>query len=161
MKLIVAVSENWGIGKDNDLLFNIPKDMKFFRETTMGKVVVLGRKNLETFPGAKPLPKRTNIIITRNPDYKCDGAIVVNSIEAVTDLGYEDEEVFVIGGEEIYRQMLKFCDTCYVTKVLEYADADRFMVNLDESDEWTLAEAGEKIEDNGHIIQFCRYERVK
>ena len=161
MKLIVAVSENWGIGKDNDLLFSIPKDMKFFRETTMGKVVVLGRKNLETFPGAKPLPKRTNIIITRNPDYKCDGAIVVNSIEAVTDLGYEDEEIFVIGGEEIYRQMLKFCDTCYVTKVLEYADADRFMVNLDESDEWTLAEAGEKIEDNGHIIQFCRYERVK
>ena len=161
MKLIVAVSENWGIGKDNDLLFSIPKDMKFFRETTMGKVVVLGRKNLETFPGAKPLPKRTNIIITRNPDYKCDGAIVVNSIEAVTDLGYKDEEIFVIGGEEIYRQMLKFCDTCYVTKVLEYADADRFMVNLDASDEWTLTEAGEKIEDNGHIIQFCRYERVK
>lgn len=161
MKLIVAVSENWGIGKDNDLLFNIPKDMKFFRETTMGKVVVLGRKNLETFPGAKPLPKRTNVIITRNPDYKCDGAVVVNSIEAVEELGYEDDEIFVIGGEEIYRQMLKYCDTCYVTKVKEFAEADRFMVNLDESDEWTLADAGEEIEDNGHIIQFQRYERVK
>lgn len=161
MKLIVAVSENWGIGKNNDLLFNIPKDMKFFRETTMGKVVVLGRKNLETFPGAKPLPKRTNIIITRNPEYKCDGAVVVNSIEQVLTLGYEDEELFVIGGEEIYRQMLKYCDTCYVTKVKEFADADRFMVNLDESDEWVLAEAGEETEDNGHIIQFCRYERVK
>jgi len=161
MKLIVAVSQNWGIGKNNDLLFNIPKDMKFFRETTMGKVVVLGRKNLETFPGAKPLPKRTNVIITRNPDYKCDGAVVVNSIEAVFELGYDDDEIFVIGGEEIYRQMLKYCDTCYVTKVLEYAEADRFMVNLDESDEWMLADAGDKIEDNGHIIQFCRYERVK
>lgn len=161
MKLIVAVSENWGIGKDNDLLFNIPKDMKFFRETTTGKVVVLGRKNLETFPGARPLPKRTNVIITRNPDYKCDGAVVVNSIDEVLELGYEDSEVFVIGGEEIYRQMLKYCDTCYVTKVREYADADRFMVNLDESEEWSLAEAGEEIEDNGHIIQFCRYERVK
>ena len=161
MKLIVAVSENWGIGKDNDLLFNIPKDMKFFRETTMGKIVVLGRKNLETFPGAKPLPKRTNIIITRNPDYKCDGAIVVNSIEAVLELGYPDEDIFVIGGEEIYRQMLCYCDTCYVTKVKEFADADRFMVNLDESDEWSLRDTSEEIEDNGHIIQFCRYERVK
>lgn len=161
MKLIVAVSENWGIGKDNDLLFNIPKDMKFFRETTMGKVVVLGRKNLETFPGKKPLPKRTNVVITRNPDYECEGAVVVNSIEKVLDLGYNDDEIFVIGGEEIYRQMLAYCDTCLVTKVKEYADADRFMVNLDESDEWVLAEAQPEIEDNGHIIQFCRYERVK
>lgn len=160
MKLIVAVSENWGIGKDNDLLFNIPKDMKFFRETTMGKIVVLGRKNLETFPGKKPLPKRTNVVITRNPDYKCEGAVVVNSIEDVLELGYNDDEIFVIGGEEIYRQMLKYCDTCYVTKVKEFADADRFMVNLDESSEWTLAEMSEEIEDNAHVIQFCRYERV-
>ena len=155
MKLIVAVSENWGIGKDNDLLFNIPKDMKFFRETTMGKVVVLGRKNLETFPGKKPLPKRTNVVVTRNADYECEGAVVVNSIEAVSELGYDDDEIFVIGGEEIYRQMLKFCDTCYVTKVKEYADADRFMVNLDESRDWILAEKSEEIEDNGHIIKFC------
>ena len=161
MKLIVAVSENWGIGKNNDLLFSIPKDMKFFRETTMGKVVVLGRKNLETFPGCKPLPKRTNIIVTRNLDYRCEGAVVVNSIEAVLELGYPDEEIFVIGGEEIYRQMLVYCDECFVTKVKEYADADRFMVNLDESDEWSLAEVSEEIEDNGHILEFCRYERVK
>ena len=161
MKLIVAVSENWGIGKDNDLLFSIPKDMKFFRETTMGKIVVLGRKNLETFPGYKPLPKRINIIVTRNPDYKCEGAVVVNSIEAVLELGYPDEEIFVIGGEEIYRQMLKYCDECFVTKVKEYADADRFMVNLDDSDEWKLTEVSEEVEDNGHILEFCRYERVK
>ena len=127
----------------------------------MGKVVVLGRKNLETFPGAKPLPKRTNIIITRNPDYECEGAIVVNSIEAVLDLGYEDDEIFVIGGEEIYRQMLKYCDECFVTKVMEEAEADRFMVNLDESNQWELKEQSEEIEDNGHIISFCRYERVK
>lgn len=161
MKLIVAVSENWGIGKDDDLLFNIPEDMKFFRETTTGKVVVLGRKNLETFPGKKPLPKRTNIVITRNPDYECEGAVVVNSIDEVLELGYDDDEIFVIGGEEIYRQMLGYCDTCYVTKVKEFADADRFMVNLDEASEWELKDAGPEIEDNGHIIQFCRYERVK
>lgn len=161
MKLIVAVSENWGIGKDNGLLFNIPKDMKFFRETTMGKVVVLGRKNLETFPGGKPLPKRINIVVTKNPDYKCEGAVVVNSIEEVMGLGYADDDIFVIGGEQIYRQMLCYCDTCYVTKVKEYADADRFMVNLDEMDEWVLADRSDEIEDNGHIIQFCRYERVK
>lgn len=161
MKLIVAVSENWGIGKNNDLLFSIPKDMKFFRETTTGKVVVLGRKNLETFPGSKPLPKRTNVILTRNKDFACEGAVVINSIEEIFGLGYEDDEIFVIGGEEIYRQMLKYCDTCYVTKVKESAEADRFMVNLDEAGDWMLAEAGEEIEDNGHIIQFCRYERVK
>ena len=99
-------------------------------------------------------------MITRNPDYECEGAVVVNSIEAVLELGYNDEDIFVIGGEEIYRQMLKYCDTCYVTKVKEFADADRFMVNLDESSEWALREMSEEIEDNDHIIQFCRYERV-
>ena len=161
MKLIVAVSENWGIGKDNGLLFNIPKDMKFFRETTMGKTVILGRKNLESFPGAKPLPKRTNIILTKNKDFAVEGAVVCNSIDEVLALPYDKEDMFVIGGEEIYRQMLPFCDTCYVTKVKEIVDADRFMVNLDEDAEWELKEESEEIEDNGHIITFCTYERKK
>lgn len=161
MKLIVAVSENWGIGKDGDLLFSIPKDMKFFRETTTGKVVILGRKNLESFPGAKPLKNRTNIILTRNKDFECEGAIVCTSIDEVLKLGYDSEEMFVIGGAEIYAQMLNFCDVCYVTKVKETVPADKFMVNLDESDEWKLSEVSEEIEDNGHIISFCTYTRVK
>ena len=159
MKLIAAVSENWGIGKDNDLLFNIPKDMKFFRETTMGKTVILGRKNLESFPGAKPLPKRTNIILTRNKDFAVEGATVCTSIDEVLALPLEKEDMFVIGGEEIYRQMLKYCDVCYITKVKKTVPADKFMVNLDEDAEWVKTYESEEIEDNGHIITFCTYER--
>lgn len=161
MKLIVAVSENWGIGKDGDLLFSIPKDMKFFRETTMGKTVILGRKNLESFPGAKPLPKRPNIILTRDKSFAVEGATVVNSIEELLKMPIDFEDAFVIGGEEIYRQLLPYCDICYVTKVQKKADADKFMVNLDELPEWELTNESEEIEDNGHIITFCTYERKK
>ena len=159
MKLIVAVSENWGIGKDNDLLFSIPKDMKFFRETTMGKTVILGRKNLESFPGAKPLPKRPNIILTRDKNFKVEGATIVNSIDELLAMDFDKDEAYVIGGEEIYRQLLPYCDKCFITKVKENADADKFMVNLDEDGEWKLTSESEEIEDNGHIITFCTYER--
>ena len=159
MKLIVAVSENWGIGKNNDLLFSIPKDMKFFRETTMGKTVILGRKNLESFPGAKPLPKRPNIILTRDKNFKVEGVTVVNSIDELLAMDFDKDDAFVIGGEEIYRQLLPYCDKCFVTKVKELADADKFMVNLDEDAEWKLTSESEEIEDNGHIITFCTYER--
>ncbi len=159
MKLIVAVSENWGIGRDGDLLFSIPKDMKFFRETTLGKVVILGRKNLESFPGAAPLKNRTNVILTRDKNFQKEGAIICHSVDEVLALTFDKEEMFVIGGEEIYRQMLRFCDTCYVTKVKETADADRFMPNLDESDEWEITSRSGDIEDNGHIIEFFTYER--
>lgn len=158
MKLIVAVSENWGIGKDNNLLFSIPKDMKFFRETTMGKTVILGRKNLASFPGQKPLPKRTNIILTRDEGFACDGE-VCHSIAEVLAHPAVNDDAFVIGGEEIYRQLLPYCDTCYVTKVKEVVPADKFMVNLDELAEWELTGESEEIEDNGHIIKFCKYER--
>lgn len=159
MKLIAAVSENWGIGKDNDLLFSIPKDMKFFRETTMGKTVILGRKNLESFPGAKPLPKRPNIILTRDKNFKVEGATVVNSIDELLAMEFDKDDAFVIGGEEIYRQLLPYCDQCFITKVKETADADKFMVNLDEDADWKLTSESEEIEDNGHIITFCTYER--
>lgn len=159
MKLIVAVSQNWGIGRDNDLLFHIPKDMKFFRETTMGKTVILGRKNLESFPGKKPLPKRTNIILTKDPDYLCEGAVVCHSVEEVLSHPMVDEDAFVIGGEEIYRQFLPHCDTCFVTKVKADVPAEKFMVNLDGLPQWELASESEEISDNGYVIKFCRYER--
>ncbi len=161
MKLIVAVSENWGIGKDNDLLFSIPKDMKFFRETTMGKTVILGRKNLESFPGQKPLPKRPNIILTRDKSFAVDGATVVNSIDELLAMDIDFADAFVIGGEEIYKQLLPYCDLCYVTKVQKTVDADKFMVNLDELDEWELTAESEEIEDNGYTLTFCTYERKK
>ena len=159
MKLIAAVSENWGIGKNNDLLFRLPKDMKFFRETTSGKTVILGRKNLESFPVGKPLKNRKNIILSKNPEFECEGASVCRSVEEAVSLAGGDD-TFVIGGEAVYKQMIEYCDTCYITKVAETAEADRFMVDLDADSAWQLAEQSEEIEDNGHIIRFCRYERV-
>ena len=159
MKLIAVVSENWGIGKDNRLLFNIPKDMKFFREKTMGKTVILGRKNLESFPGGKPLKNRTNVVLTRDENFQCEGVITAGSIDEILALPCVDEDTFVIGGESIYRQLLKYCDVCYITKVHESADCDKFMVNLDESVEWELVSETEKTEDKGNIISFCVYKR--
>ena len=159
MKLIAAVSENWGIGKDNRLLFDIPKDMKFFREKTMGKTVILGRKNLESFPFGKPLKNRTNVVLTRDKNFRCEGAVTVNSVEELLKLNCVDANALVIGGESIYRQLLDYCDICYITKVHEIAECDKFMVNLDESEDWQLLSETERIEDNGHIISFCTYKR--
>lgn len=161
MNLIAAVSENWGIGKNNRLLFKIPSDMKFFREKTTGGAVIMGRKTLESFPGGKPLKDRMNVVLTRNPKYHCEGAVVCRSKTEAAAVDFGAREVFVIGGESVYRELLDLCDTCYITKVSETADADAFMVNLDEDADWRLAEQSEKTEDNGHIIRFCRYERVK
>ena len=160
MKLIAAVSENWGIGKDNKLLFDIPQDMRFFREKTMGKTVIMGRKNMESFPGGQPLKNRTNVVLTRNKDFQQNGVQTVGSIEELLALDCVGDDAFVIGGESIYKQLLDYCDLCYITKVHEKADCDRFMVNLDESDSWRLVSESEKIEDNGHLISFCVYERV-
>ena len=161
MKLIAAVSENWGIGKNNKLLFNIPKDMQFFRDKTMGKTVILGRKNLESFPNGKPLKNRRNIVLTRDKNFSCDGAETVNSIEELLSLDGVGDDAFVIGGESIYKQLLGYCDECYITKVHEEADCDKFMVNLDKSADWEISSESEQIEDNGHMISFCTYRRVK
>lgn len=161
MKLIAAVSENWGIGKDNDLLFNIPKDMQFFRDTTKGKTVILGRKNLESFPNGKPLKNRRNIVLTKDKNFRIEGAETAGSIEELLSLDGVGDDAFVIGGESVYKQLLEYCDVCYITKVHEFADCDRFMVNLDESADWELLTESEEIEDNGHIISFCTYKRVR
>ena len=159
MNLIAAVSENWGIGKNNRLLFNIPRDMKFFRETTMGKTVILGRKNLESFPGGKPLKNRTNVVLTHNKSFHAEGVLTAHSIDELLSMPCVDKDSFVIGGESVYRQLLPYCDTCYITKVFETPECDRFMVDLDKSGEWRLASETEKEEDNGHIISFCVYEK--
>ena len=111
MKLIAAVSQNWGIGKDNRLLFDIPEDMRFFRKTTLGKTVILGRKNLESFPGGKPLKNRTNVVLSKNKDFSCEGVVAVSGIDELLALDCVDDDAFLIGGESIYRQLLKYCDT--------------------------------------------------
>ena len=119
MNIIVAADKNWGIGRNNELLVSIPADMKMFREETTGKVVVMGRKTLESFPNGLPLKNRTNIVITGNRDYQVKGAVIVHSIEeALKEVEkYPAEDVYCIGGDSIYKQMLPYCDTAHVTKI--------------------------------------------
>ena len=119
MNIIVAADKNWGIGRNNELLVSIPADMKMVREETTGKVVVMGRKTLESFPNGLPLKNRTNIVITGNRDYQVKGAVIVHSIEeALKEVEkYPAEDVYCIGGDSIYKQMLPYCDTAHVTKI--------------------------------------------
>lgn len=146
MKMIAAVDKNWGIGNDNKLLVSIPADMKFFRETTMGHVIVMGRKTLESFPNAKPLPKRTNIVLTRDEKYEKEGAVIVHSTDELFEelKKYETDDVFVIGGESIYRQLEPFCNTAYITKIDYEYTADAHFPNLDVMDEWEVLEESEE-----------------
>lgn len=162
MNLIVAVDKNWAIGCNNQLLVSIPSDMKFFRETTTGKVVVMGRKTLESFPGGQPLKKRTNIVITSNPTYKVKDAVVVSGIEeAVEELKkYKEDDIYVIGGESIYRQMLPYCKTAYVTKIDHAYAADTFFPNLDEMEDWKLTGISDEQTYFDLEYVFARYERV-
>ncbi|MBQ4559937.1 MAG: dihydrofolate reductase [Tyzzerella sp.] len=163
MNLIVAVDKNWAIGKENKLLVSIPQDMKFFRETTMGKVVVMGRKTLESFPGGQPLKKRTNIVITRDKNYSVKDAIVVHSVEeALEELkNYNSEDVYVIGGDSIYRQMLPYCDIAHVTKIDHAYEADTYFPNLDENEEWLVTGVSDEQTYFNLEYEFVRYERVQ
>ncbi|MBQ7572791.1 MAG: dihydrofolate reductase [Clostridia bacterium] len=162
MNLIVAVDENWGIGYKGNLLFSIKQDMKFFRETTQNHIVVMGRKTLDSFPGGKPLKNRVNIVLTKNTDFKRDGVIVCHSTdEVLEELKKYSDDVFVIGGEQIYKEFLPYCDTAYVTKVRAKRMADAHMVNLDLSDEWETLQNTKDFADNELTYQFYIYKRVK
>lgn len=161
MKAILAADKNWGIGYNNHLLVSIPSDMKFFRQTTTGKVVVMGRKTLESFPNGMPLKNRTNIVLTGNQNYQVKDAVVVHSEdELMNELEkYDTDDIFVIGGESVYRMMLPYCDTVYVTKIDRAFQADTFFPDLDEMDEWVMTEESE--EQTCFDLEFCftKYER--
>ena len=161
MNLIVAVDSNWGIGKDNKLLVSIPADMKFFRTTTSGKVVIMGRKTLESFPNGLPLKNRVNIVITGNKDYKVKDAVVVHSVEeALQEAGkYPSEDVYVIGGDSIYRQMLPYCSKAHVTKIDFAYQADTFFPNLDQMEEWEITEESEEQTYFDLEYTFVTYEK--
>ena len=163
MNLIVADDKNWAIGNDNKLLVSIPQDMKFFRETTMGKVVVMGRKTLESFPGGQPLKKRTNIVLTRDKNYQVKDAIVVNTVdELLQELKkYDEEEIYVIGGESIYRQMLPYCKVAHVTKINHAYEADTYFPNLDEKDEWVVTGVSDEQTYFDLEYEFVRYEKLQ
>ncbi len=162
MNLIAAVDENWAIGNKNQLLVRIPADQKFFRETTTGKVVVMGRKTLESFPNGLPLKNRTNIVLTHDLDYRVKDAVVVHSMEELHEEleKYASEEIYVIGGETVYRQLLDECDVAHITKIAFSYDADAYFPNLDERPEWRIAADSEEQTYFDLEYFFYRYERV-
>ncbi len=162
MNLIAAVDENWAIGNRNELLIRIPADHKNFRQETTGKVVVLGRKTLETFPQGMPLPNRTNIILSSNPDYKVKGAIVVHSLEELLSKlkEYQTEDIYIIGGESIYRQLLPYCDVAHITKIDHAYQADAFFPNLDEMPEWRITADSDEQVYFDITYHFLKYERI-
>lgn len=157
MDLIVAVDNQWGIGKNNDLLISIPEDMKFFRSTTMDSTIVMGRKTLESFPNGNPLKNRENIVLSKNDIDK--NVIVFHSIDDLLNYTKNKEKVFVIGGGSIYKQLLPYCNKAYVTKIYKNFDATIHFPNLDELDEWQVVNIGEMKEWNGIQFQFVVYEK--
>ena len=161
MKAILAADKNWGIGYNNRLLVSIPSDMKFFRQTTTGKVVVMGRKTLESFPNGLPLKNRTNIVLTANPDYDVKDAVIVHSKDDLLEelKKYNEDDIYVIGGESVYRMMLPYCDTVLVTKIDRAFQADTHFPNLDEMEEWTLTEESEEQTCFDLEFRFTKYER--
>ena len=161
MNLIVTVDSNWAIGYRGKLLVSIPEDMKFFRSETTGKVVVLGRKTLDTFPGGQPLKNRTNIILTRNPNYQVKGAIICHSVEEVLEelKKYNSEDVYIIGGDSIYKEFLPYCDVAHVTRTDHVYDADAWFPNLEEDPAWVLTGESEEKTYFDLEFRFCRYER--
>lgn len=160
MKAIVAVDKNWAIGKDNQLLAHLPGDLAYFKEKTLGKTIVMGRQTLESFPGGKPLPGRKNIVLTSNDCYEAQCQICCSLDELFTALDGEDlGEVFIVGGEQVYRSFLPFCNEVLVTRIEAEFMADRFFPNLDEDEDWELAEESEEIEEQGLTYRFCIYRR--
>ena len=161
MNLIAAVDSNWGIGKNNQLLVKIPADMKFFRETTTGKVVVMGRKTLESFPNGQPLKNRVNIVLTHDKTYQVKDAVLVYSLEELwKELEkYESENIYVIGGERIYDQLVDACDTAHITKIDYAYDADAHFPNLDERPEWQITQDSEEQTYFDLIYHFYKYEK--
>ncbi len=160
MNAIVAVDNHWAIGNKGSLLVRIPMDQKYFRQMTIGKVVVLGRKTLATFPNSLPLPGRTNIIMSRNQNLKVKGATVVHSLEELMEelKQYASEDVFVIGGDDIYKQLVPYCDTVYATRIDYRYAADAYFPNLDDLPSWTLTEEGEENTYFDLEFTFCKYE---
>lgn len=157
---IVHADRAWGIGKGNDMMFSLPKDMKFFRETTTGHAVVMGGKTLRSFPNQKPLKNRVNIVLTRGQ--VCDECVVVHSYDELkAELKRrKNEDIFIIGGGEIYRELLPYCHGAYVTKVDAEGGADVFFPNLDEMENFVCVDEGEPLDDNGYTIRFTTYKNT-
>ena len=160
MKAIVAVDLNWGIGCGGKLLQSIPEDMKFFKEKTIGNVVVMGRETFESLQGKNPLKDRINIVLSRSESFNDDRLIICNSIdETLNELQkYENDKIFIIVGESVYKQFLPYCDELYVTKIYNKYEADRFFPNIDIMSNWDLVKESEVKEYNNVRYVFSTYK---
>ncbi len=145
MKAILSADRNWGIGYQNKLLVSIPSDMRFFREMTEGKVIVMGRKTLESFPNGLPLKKRVNVVLTHDRSYQVKDAVIVHDKdELMEELKKYQEDIFVVGGGSVYELLLPYCDTAYVTRIDMSYQADTFFPDLDQDPEWELTEESDE-----------------
>lgn len=165
MQAILHCDKKWGIGKRNDLMFRLPLDMKFFRNTTKGKVVVMGSNTLLSFPESKPLKNRTNIVLWPGGDKnraKEDGFIMVESLDELFSeiKKYNSDDVFIIGGAMMYHTMIPYCSKVYLTKVDTDGQAEVFFDNLDELPNWKMTQESEPVDDNGYTIRFTVYENT-
>ena len=158
MQAIVAVSQSWGIGKGGDLLFRLPSDLRRFKAMTTGHTVLMGRKTLDSLPGGKGLPHRRNLVLSRQSDFAPDRAEVIHSVEDI--LKTAEDDAFVIGGQQVYEQLLPYCARVYVTKVLSDPEADAFFPDLDKLPGWKVASAGEMLTENGLSFQYVEYIRI-
>lgn len=161
MNLIVSVDKNWAIGYQNKLLVRIPNDMKNFRRLTTDNVIVMGRKTLESFPQGQPLANRVNIVMTKTKDYQVKGAVVVHSIEELREelKRYGDKQIYVVGGESIYRQLLPYCSKAVITKIDGIYEADTYFPNLDEDKEWQITKESEEQTYFDICYNYVTYER--
>ncbi len=161
MKLIASADENWGIGNKGSLLVRIPADMKNFSALTTGKVVVLGRKTLQTFPGGLPLKNRTNIILTRDPSYQVKDAVIAHDLDELMEKlkEYDTDDVFVIGGSSVYNELLPYCDTAVITRIDYRYDADSHLPNLDADPEWEITDTSEEQYYNDITYHYVTYKR--
>ncbi len=162
MNIIAAVDRNWAIGKNGRLLVSIPADKQMFREETVGKVVIMGRKTLESLPGGQPLHKRTNLVLSRNPRFSLKGAVVCRSVEEVLEKVRDvpPEDVFVMGGADIYREFLPYCDTAHITYIDYSYHADTYMRNLDRDPEWRMDLESDEFTYFNLCYTFRRYVRI-
>ncbi|MBO5998801.1 MAG: dihydrofolate reductase [Lachnospiraceae bacterium] len=161
MQAIAAADKNWGIGKNGQLLVRIPADMKMFRQETTGKVIIYGRKTLDTFPMRRPLENRTNIILSRNPELTVKNAIVVHSLEELDKVlePYPDDDIYVIGGASIYEQLLPRCSTVHVTRIDFEYEADCFFPDLDKDPDFVITESSDEQTYFDIAYTFVKYER--
>lgn len=162
MDMIAAVSENWAIGQKGRLLFNIPDDMKYFREKTLGCAVVMGRKTLDTLPGKRPLEGRTNIIFSSDRELKIDGASIVHDLAELFELIKTlDEKVYIIGGESVFKMLEPYCEKALITKVEASPEADKFFPDLDSMKNWKLVQSSEKKRYGELTYSFLEYRNTE